>query len=262
MKTSADGRKWPCPAATPLCCGPMNSPLYVALDFSNGDLAFDAIEALGPSSRQFKIGLQLLLAAGPFFIRELVARGDSVFLDLKLHEIPTSVESAVHEAGKLGASMVTVHACAGSSVLKAAVRAASRYPSLQVLALTVITSLSDADLPEIGLPPSVDEQVERLTLLAGQCGCHGVVCSPLEAARSRSVLGNQGVVVCPGIQVGAGAGDHSRSASAADAARNGATYVVAGRAITGAPVPSRAAEEVINSFSLGVRQRLGAIHAT
>lgn len=239
----------------------MHSPLYVALDFNSRDAAFEAVKALGSSSRQFKVGLQLLLAAGPTFVRDLVSRGDSVFLDLKLHEIPTSVANAVHEAGKLGASMVTVHASAGSNVLDAAVQAASRYPRLQVLALTVITSLSDKDLPEIGLPPSVDEQVERLTLLARHCGCHGIVCSPLEAARARAVLGDRGVVVCPGIQVGAGAGDHARFATAADAARNGASYVVAGRAITGAASPSGVADEVVASFSLGVRERLSAIHA-
>ena len=98
-----------------------------------------------------------------------------MFLDLKLHEIPDSVAAGVQAAGKLGASMVTVHASAGSAVLRVAVGAAAQFPNLKVLALTVITSLSDQDLPEIGLAPSVQQQVQRLALLAASAGCQGVV---------------------------------------------------------------------------------------
>ena len=134
------------------------------------------------------MGLQLLTAEGPSIVRWLVGQGKKVFLDLKLHEIPNSVASAVTVAGSLGASMVTVHASGGSAVLRAAVKAAEPFPQLQVLAVTVITSMAEQDLAEIGVHGSVLAQVERLAALAAAAGCHGVVASAQEAARLRQVL--------------------------------------------------------------------------
>ena len=123
-----------------------------------------------------------------------------MFLDLKLHEIPNSVAAGVQAAGKLGASMVTVHASAGSAVLRVAVRAAAQFPNLKVLALTVITSLSDQDLPEIGLAPSVQQQVQRLALLAASAGCQGVVASVQNsgypAGRIQRVVEDAGFAQC------------------------------------------------------------------
>jgi orotidine-5'-phosphate decarboxylase len=139
------------------------------------------VDKLGPACSSYKVGLQLLTEEGPEVVRELVGRDKNVFLDLKLHEIPNSVASAVRAAGKLGVGMVTVHASAGSAVLRAAVAAAADCPNLRVLALTVITSLTDKELPEIGLAPSVRQQVERLATLAAHCGCHGIVASAHEA---------------------------------------------------------------------------------
>ena len=135
------------------------APVIVALDFAGSAEALALVDALGDACTSYKVGLQLLTEAGPDVVRALVARGKAVFLDLKLHEIPHSVAGAVRAAGKLGAGMVTVHASAGSAVLRAAVAAAAEHPRLQVLALTVITSLTDRDLPEIGLAPSVQQQV-------------------------------------------------------------------------------------------------------
>ena len=219
----------------------MQSPVIVALDFETGLDAMDLVRQLGAESGFYKVGLQLLTEEGPTIVRELVAMGKEVFLDLKLHEIPNSVAGGVNAAGKLGASMVTVHASGGSAVLKAAVPAAAPYPNLKVLALTVITSLSDSDLPEIGLSPSVEQQVDLLSQLAANCGCHGVVASAQEAARLSRRLPAGMLIVTPGIQLRGAAGkDQARVATPAFARENGATHVVIGRAITRAPSPREA----------------------
>jgi orotidine-5'-phosphate decarboxylase len=122
---------------------PRKNNIIVSLDFDSAGEALELVEELGPPAQFYKVGLQLLTAVGPAVVRTLIAGGKEVFLDLKLHEIPTSVAGAVAAAGALGASMVTVHASGGSAVLQAAVEAARPYPQLKVLALTVITSLRD-----------------------------------------------------------------------------------------------------------------------
>jgi orotidine-5'-phosphate decarboxylase len=217
------------------------SSVIVALDFPSGSEAMELVDKLGPGCSSYKVGLQLLTEEGPAVVRELVARGKSVFLDLKLHEIPNSVSSAVRAAGKLGAGMVTVHASGGSAVLRAAVAAAAEYPSLQILALTVITSLTDNDLPAIGLAPSVRQQVERLAQLSTHCGCHGIVASAHEAMYLKALLPLGTLIVTPGIQlVGAGTNDQARVATPEFARRAGATHVVIGRSITQASNPHSA----------------------
>ncbi|RZL38604.1 MAG: orotidine-5'-phosphate decarboxylase [Rubrivivax sp.] len=227
----------------------MRSPVIVALDFDSAAQARELVQRLGPQADHFKIGLQLLTAAGPDLVRELAATGCDLFLDLKLHEIPNSVASAVRVAGVLGASMVTVHASAGSAALRAAVHAAQPFPHLRVLALTVITSLADADLPEIGLAPSVREQVLRLARLAMQAGCHGVVASAQEAAWLRDVLPPGALIVCPGIQLPTSvASDQARVATPGAAARAGATHVVIGRGITAAADPAAAFTAALTAF--------------
>jgi orotidine-5'-phosphate decarboxylase len=216
----------------------MPSAVIIALDFESAAQARDLVRRLGLAADHYKIGLQLLTEAGPDIARELAMAGKQVFLDLKLHEIPNSVAGAVQAAGRMGARMVTVHACAGSAVLRAAVTAARPYPQLRVLALTVITSLSDADLPEIGLAPSVRDQVLRLARLAAEAGCHGVVASTHEAAWLRQVLPTGMLIVCPGIQMpGSVANDQARTAAPDTAARAGATHIVIGRGITAASDP-------------------------
>lgn len=216
------------------------APVIVALDFSSRSGALALVDTLGPACSSYKVGLQLLTEEGPDVVRELVARGKSVFLDLKLHEIPNSVAGAVR-AGRLGVGWVTVHASAGSAVLRAAVAAAAEYPNLGVLALTVITSLGDTELPEIGLAPSVRQQVERLALLAARCGCHGIVASAHEAAYLAALLPPGTWIVTPGIQLaGAGANDQARVATPEFARRAGATHVVIGRSITQAACPQEA----------------------
>ena len=227
----------------------MPSQVIVALDFESPSEALQMVHALGQEANHYKVGLQLLTEAGPDFVRSLVRSGKHVFLDLKLHEIPNSVAGAVRAAGKLGASMVTVHASGGSAVLRAAVAAAAPFPNLRVLALTVITSLADRDLPEIGLPPSVHEQVKRLGLLAASCGCHGVVASAHEAEYLHCLLPGGSLIVTPGIQLAPGtASDQLRVAKPEAAAQAGATHVVIGRAITAAAEPVAAFRSAVASF--------------
>jgi len=227
------------------------SPVIVSLDFETAAEALALVRLLGPEADHYKIGLQLLTEAGPALARELVRQGKQVFLDLKLHEIPNSVAGAVRAAGKLGASLVTVHASAGSAVLRAAVAAAEPFPQLRVLALTVITSLKDSDLPEIGLAPSVEAQVMRLALLACNAGCHGVVASAVEARYLRGALPKEALIVCPGIQLpGSAATDQVRVATPAAAARAGATHVVVGRAIISAAEPVAAFRATMSSFTM------------
>lgn len=216
-------------------------PVIVALDFPSRVEAERLVDRLEEDATFYKVGLQLLTEEGPDVVRDLVSRGKDVFLDLKLHEIPNSVAGAVRAAGKLGASMVTVHASAGSAVLIAAVEAAKPFPCLKVLALTVITSLQDHDLPDIGLAPSVNAQVERLALLAARCGCHGVVASVAEAAFLAKVLPADMLIVTPGIQFDGGqSNDQARVATPTVARQAGATHIVVGRAITGASDPRSA----------------------
>jgi len=230
----------------------MPSPIIVALDVESAADACAIVERLGPAADHYKVGHQLLTEAGPELARELVRSGKQVFLDLKLHEIPASVASAVRAAGKLGASFVTVHASAGSAVLAAAVRAAQPYPQLRVLALTVITSLTDADLPEIGLAPSIESQVIRLAQLACSAGCHGIVASAHEARYLRRTLAQGMLIVCAGIQLpGEGATDQARVATPAAAAAAGATHVIVGRSITTAAEPATAFHAALASFRDG-----------
>jgi orotidine-5'-phosphate decarboxylase len=219
----------------------MASPVIVALDFESASEALALVERLGEQANHYKVGLQLLTEAGPQLVSTLLQTGKHVFLDLKLHEIPSSVVGAIKAAGKLGVSMVTVHASAGSAVLRAAVAAAKPFPKVKILALTVITSLSDADLPQIGLLASVGAQVTRLARLAVQAGCHGVVASAQEAAYLGGWLPKGTFIVCPGIQLAQHfPTDHVGVATPRVAALAGATHIILGRAITAAPDPAEA----------------------
>ena len=216
-----------------------NERIIVALDFDTRTDTLKLVDQLGAAAPCYKVGLQLLTAEGPEIVRALVARQKKVFLDLKLHEIPNSVASAVAVAGALGVSMVTVHATGGAAVMRAAVEAARPFPGLNVLALTVITSLQDQDLAEIGVAGSVQDQVLRLAKLAAAAGCHGVVASPQEAAFLRAGLPAHMLIVTPGVQLSGGAhNDQARTATPAQAIRFGSTHIVLGRSITQAADPA------------------------
>ena len=229
--------------------------LIVALDVSSAAAARTIVAAVGESARTYKVGMQLFTAEGPQIVRELVASGRSIFLDLKYHDIPTTVASSVREAAKLGVSMLTVHASGGSKMLRAAVEVArSINPELMVLGVTVLTSMDEADLEEAGARDKILDQVLRLADLAIRSGCQGIVTSARETAQVRSRLGHKFAIVNPGIRpTGADRGDQSRVVTPAEAIAAGATHIVVGRPITEAANPAAEAEKIL--------QEMGAVGA-
>src|SRR5215475_2821149 len=162
--------------ASPTASGrAMQDRLIVALDVPTAQAAQDLVYRIGDAAGLYKVGLQLFTAEGPDFVRELVASGRKVFLDLKLHDIPSTVCHAVRSAVGLGASMLTVYASGGGAMLRAAVEAAGEGPGLAILGVTVLTSFEDEELREIGVPRSTASQVLHLASLAKNIGCRGVV---------------------------------------------------------------------------------------
>jgi orotidine-5'-phosphate decarboxylase len=221
--------------------------LIVALDVSSSAAAKKLVAQLGDSAQIYKIGAQLFTSEGPQLVRDLVASGRKVFLDLKFHDIPNTVASAVAEAAKLNVSMLTIHASGGGKMLAAAVRAASqaaRKP--MILAVTVLTSMEDSDLPGIGVRGTTMDQTLRLATLAMTNGCDGVISAAHEVRELRSELGDDLVIVTPGIRPpGSVRDDQARIVTPADAISAGASHIVVGRPITGAADPAAAAREVL-----------------
>jgi len=160
--------------------------LIVALDVSTVADAQRIVTAVGDSALTYKVGMQLYTAEGPSVVRDLVASGRRVFLDLKYHDIPNTVGAAVREAAQLGVSMLTVHAFGAGRMLRAAVEAGSSAPEMMILAVTVLTSMDDQELAAIGIADNTGDQVSRLAKLAISQGCHGIVASPQEGSRLRS----------------------------------------------------------------------------
>jgi orotidine-5'-phosphate decarboxylase len=221
--------------------------LIVALDVSTAAAARKIVAAVGDSAFTYKVGMQLYTAEGPALVRELVDSGRRVFLDLKYHDIPNTVASAVREAARLGVSMLTVHASGSSKMLRAAVEAAqSANPDLVVLAVTVLTSFDDAELEKIGLREGVLDQVLRLAALAIANKCQGVVTSAREAAAVRKEFGQDFSIVTPGVRPeGSGNDDQARVVTPAEALVAGASHIVVGRPITEAPDPAAAARSIL-----------------
>lgn len=224
--------------------------LIVALDVSNAASAQQIVGKIGDYAAVYKVGKQLFTAEGPQVVRDLVAAGRKVFLDLKYHDIPNTVAGAVQEAGRLGVSMLTVHASGGRKMLKAAAEAAASSPAKPlVLAVTVLTSLSDEDLQEIGVGGRAVDQVLRLANLARDSGCGGVVASPQEVRQLRQALGTGFAIVTPGVRpAGAATDDQARVTTPAEAIRNGASHIVVGRPITEAPDPAGAARAILEEI--------------
>jgi len=229
--------------------------LIVALDLAGATQARQIIQTLGESVTTYKIGKQLLTAEGPQFVREVVASGRRVFLDLKFHDIPNTVAAAVRSAAQLGVSMLTVHASGGSKMLKAAADAAAQSQTKPlVLAVTVLTSLSDSDLQEIGVTGTVLSQVIRLGALARTAGCGGLVASAHEARELRRELGEGFAIVTPGVRpAGTEAGDQARVVTPRDALAAGSSHIVVGRPILDSADPARAARAITAEIEAAVR---------
>ena len=221
--------------------------LAVALDTSERDEIFRLARVLAGRVGTVKVGLEAFTAHGPELVREVRALGAPVFLDLKLHDIPNTVERAARNAARLGAAMLTVHASGGEAMLRAAVAGAAeaeRPPA--VLAVTVLTSLDDAALDGLGIPGGAAGRVRAWAEMARRAGCGGVVCSPHEAAALRAALGAGFLLVTPGVRpAGAAGADQRRVATPRAAVEAGADILVVGRPITGAGDPAAAAEAIL-----------------
>jgi len=227
--------------------------LVVALDTPSRDQAVAWARALAGRVGLVKVGLELFTAAGPALVEELTRLGTRVFLDLKLHDIPNTVERAAANAARLGVDLITVHAGGGRAMLAAAAAGAAsgaRAERTKVLAVTVLTSLDDAALDELGIPGGAAARVVAWADLARAAGCDGVVCSPRELAALRRRLGASFVLLAPGIRpAGADLGDQRRVATPAAAVADGADYIVVGRPITAAADPVAAAEAIVGEMT-------------
>ena len=232
------------------------NPILVALDVDSAAKAIALADTLRGAVGGYKIGKQLFTAAGPAVVHELTRRGDRVFLDLKFHDIPNTVAGAVQSAVATGAWMVNVHASGGSAMMKAAAEAATTAaaalgrPRPLVIGVTVLTSMTDAALAEVGVARPVLEQVVHLARLAKQSGLDGVVASPQETAAIRAACGPDFQIVTPGIRPAdqQGKDDQARTLTPAEAMKAGSTYLVIGRPITGAPDPREAAKQIFASL--------------
>lgn len=224
----------------------MNTPVIVALDYAAAAPALDLAGRLSPELCRLKVGKELFTHCGPQLVEQLHSKGFDVFLDLKFHDIPNTVAGAVHAASELGVWMVNVHAGGGRRMMEAAARALqgfSRKPLL--IGVTVLTSLSDEDLLELGYTESPRERVLRLAALAADSGLDGVVCSAMEATALRQARGEGFCLVTPGIRLaGDAAGDQRRVVTPADAVSMGSDYLVIGRSVTGAADPLAALQRV------------------
>jgi orotidine-5'-phosphate decarboxylase len=218
--------------------------IIVALDFSSAREALELCDRL-PQVGFWKVGLELFIADGSTVLRELKARNKKIFLDLKLHDIPNTVASATRVATKYGADFLTIHASGGRAMMQAA-QSEVQGSSTQILAVSLLTSISAAELnSDLQVPLEVPDYVSKLVLLAQASGLSGAVCSPHEVTNLRSLVGDDFCFVTPGVRpAGAAIGDQSRIMTPKDAIAAGANYLVIGRPINAAPDPVHAWEQI------------------
>jgi len=228
----------------------MKTELIAVLDVDSRHEALARVGMCG-DCKWFKVGLQLFARCGPDIVRELVGMGKHVMLDLKLHDIPNTVRNAARAAAELGASLVTVHAFGGRRMIAAATEAVEGHAT-RVLAVTVLTSLSDAMLrDELGLPATAAETVHRLAAVAVASGAHGVVASPREIGTVRRAVGSEPLIVTPGVRpVWASQDDQTRVMTPRQAAEAGADFVVVGRPIFNHPNPAEAVQRIREDLGL------------
>jgi len=225
--------------------------IIVALDYAEASKALQLVQRLDPGLCRLKVGKELFTAAGPALVEQLVGKGYGVFLDLKFHDIPNTVAKACEVASQLGVWMLNVHACGGSAMMQAArdgVAKSGKSPKL--IAVTVLTSMDQSTLNQLGIHGSLEDQVLRLARLAQQAGLDGVVCSSHEASALRAELGKDFCLVTPGIRpANASTDDQSRIVTPAEALRLGASYLVIGRPITHAADPLLALQAIHQEIS-------------
>jgi orotidine-5'-phosphate decarboxylase len=228
----------------------LHNPIIVALDVPSSADACSLVSRIGPRVNFYKVGPELFVAAGPEFVRELIAQGKQVFLDLKLYDIPETVSRAVARVSELGVDLLTVHAV--PSVMPAAV--AARGSSLRLLGVTVLTSFGPEDIDDLGYQGTIADLVSRRAARAIELGMDGVVASPLEARMVRDIVGPDALLVTPGVRsAGADRGDQKRVATPAQAIADGASYLVLGRQITRAADPADEVDRVLFELAGGVQ---------
>ena len=225
--------------------------LIVALDLPSAAAALDLVDSLDGQCRWFKVGMELYYAAGNSIVTCLRDRGFSVFLDLKLHDIPNTVSGAVRSVSGTGASLLTIHAAGGAKMMRAAAEAATQPGAPRLLAVSVLTSIDAADLNATGVTDSPQTQVLRLAKLAHSAGISGLVCSPQEVAAVRHALGEDALLVVPGVRPAGtqGTDDQARIATPSETITRGASMLVVGRPITQAPDPSKAVAAILTEIA-------------
>ena len=222
----------------------MRPELVVALDCPSLGEATALATSVRESADMFKVGLELYVAEGPLAVRSIAGAGRPIFLDLKLHDIPETVERAVARASDLGVALLTVHASGGPTMLERAVRVAERGKT-RIVAVTVLTSLDEADLHALGLAETPPDHVLRLARLAASAGVSAFVCSPREVGLLRRELGKDAMLVTPGVRVSEGApGDQKRTDTPEGAIASGASAIVVGRPIRDAASPAEVARRI------------------
>lgn len=232
--------------------------VIVPLDVPDRDSALRLVEQVSGLVGMFKIGSQLFTAEGPQLVREIITSGERVFLDLKFHDIPNTVAGAVESAARLGVSILNVHTLGGSEMMRAAAHAVGDRGLLwitrpAVLGVTVLTSMDKADLADVGIPLDLTAEVVRLATLARDSGLDGIVASPQEIRLIReTITAERFIILTPGIRPAWSAkGDQKRIATPVDAIRDGADFIVVGRAITDSPDPRAAAERILEEIDRG-----------
>lgn len=217
----------------------MSSKLIIALDFSSADIAMQFVDQLSPSDCKLKVGFELFVSAGPEMVRKLTNKGFDIFLDLKFHDIPNTVASVCKAAAKLDVWMMNVHASGGIEMMHKASEALGNFESPpKLIAVSVLTSMTDKQLQQTGVNALAKDQVAHLATLAKEAGLDGMVCSAREANLLRQLMGEDFLLVTPGIRpIGSDRGDQSRIMTPADAIRAGVDYIVVGRPITQASKP-------------------------
>jgi orotidine-5'-phosphate decarboxylase len=227
------------------------SPIIVALDFPSAESALHLARQLSPQHCRLKVGKELFTLAGPHLVSQLQDLGFDVFLDLKFHDIPNTVAAAVDAAARLGVWMVNIHASGGKKMMLAAREALSKHHQPPILiGVTILTSLSDEELLDIGYMAGTQTMVENLAGLSKRCGLDGVVCSAQEASVLRQALGNDFLLITPGIRLpDAAQDDQQRILTPEAAVAAGSNYLVIGRPITRAADPAQALDSILARLS-------------
>ncbi len=233
---------------------PMQNPVIVALDVPTIQQATALIDCIGNQASAFKVGMELFTAAGPEIIRRIRNRGAAVFLDLKYHDIPNTAAGAVRAAVRLNVQMLTIHLAGGRDMIRASQTAAQEESAALgiqppwLLGVSVLTSMNQDDLQQIGIRSPVADQVHRLVSLGIKAGLQGFVCSPQEIVRLRQTLPTDAKLVTPGIRTTAAQDDQKRTMTPAEALQAGADRLVIGRPICAAPNPAKALENILATF--------------